>query len=584
MSRMEWFNLFDSKTLAEATELVNGVPNAVEPVKVLIRDHIKTLYARVRDGERYTVKIQLGKDPSDYIMSCDCKEGKLSGLCPHMAAVLFMFSVQEKRLEKKVSPTKKNQEADRFEEDDDVIDLMYQISERSLQSFVMYLLQTQPKFRLALQNFIERTNASMEYHPEFHFNDYWIMIEAKYTNLNYETLSRDFLNQLKTFITKDFTYLIHSLLDHGEIELAYHLTLSFFRMIEADFIEFESSQSITWNYSIVTEPLFSLLTVIVERNSKFRQFLFDITLNIIGKFELTQGTSFKAFNWLCHCFYEVEYQKELQDTALKLLKQAKIKVGHVSLDSALSLYVSTCLHLDEVDKAIEVVETFSDLLIAQMLMAKLFILKGQTSQAIEIAQTVNTEAFSNTDADEYLYTFWIDLCSDFDSLFGHSILKPSPSYFKLVYDKWSVFGDPFNYPEITKNIEPQLIKYYENDILHIFYSYYDMQDSLANSGQFALLFDCLVKTDDIERFHQYFNVLKEHYPKELKDIYKQLIENQLASSQGGRTHYATYGRYLKDLFQLEGGRAWAKKIAMDLSKKYPNRYAMIEELQAIFDN
>ena len=87
------------------------------------------------------------------------------------------------------------------------------------------------------------------------------------------------------------------------------------------------------------------------------------------------------------------------------------------------------------------------------------------------------------------------------------------------------------------------------------------------------------KNNSLGTLEEFTKYLKTYFPEELAKLYEKVIIDELAP-QMGRANYQYLCRFLRR-FQKIGHKDRAAKLVVELSEKYRNRPAMLEELSRV---
>jgi hypothetical protein len=102
---------------------------------------------------------------------------------------------------------------------------------------------------------------------------------------------------------------------------------------------------------------------------------------------------------------------------------------------------------------------------------------------------------------------------------------------------------------------------------------------LNNESRYDLIMDS-AEPDHLEIVDEFENKLFELYPERCLKVLENYADLR-ADNAGKRSDYRSLARFLKSLSSRQGGGNLASELAEKYRKKYPNRPAMLEELEGI---
>ena len=103
---------------------------------------------------------------------------------------------------------------------------------------------------------------------------------------------------------------------------------------------------------------------------------------------------------------------------------------------------------------------------------------------------------------------------------------------------------------------------------------------LETEQLYEQLLDVLVKSDDKYLLHQYTDMLKDSYPEQLLQAYRESVEKQ-AEFKGSRKHYYQIVEELRIMKSITGGDKVVDEIIKRWKVQYKNRSAMLDELSQL---
>lgn len=102
---------------------------------------------------------------------------------------------------------------------------------------------------------------------------------------------------------------------------------------------------------------------------------------------------------------------------------------------------------------------------------------------------------------------------------------------------------------------------------------------LNNESRYDLIMDS-AEPDHLEIVDEFENKLFELYPERCLKVLENYADLR-ADNAGKRSDYRSLAGFLKSLSSRQGGGNLASELAEKYRKKYPNRPAMLEELEGI---
>ena len=106
-----------------------------------------------------------------------------------------------------------------------------------------------------------------------------------------------------------------------------------------------------------------------------------------------------------------------------------------------------------------------------------------------------------------------------------------------------------------------------------------MAEIFISEGWTGRLLEFVRQTPNLHTVDKYESILAREYSAELVELYAQAITDYM-KEKVGREHYQTACRYLRRMLKL-GGRAKVTELVAFLRKTYPQRTALIEELNRV---
>ena len=189
----------------------------------------------------------------------------------------------------------------------------------------------------------------------------------------------------------------------------------------------------------------------------------------------------------------------------------------------------------------------------------------------------------------------IDKCIDLDYE-NQALMKRNIELKKDVYEKQ---GNIKAYKEELKNLilffnDTDIEDYIELRSCYLDKEWIKERDSIIEQltpGRFLCeileteqlyeqLIDVLLRSGDKYLLHQYTDMLKDGYPEQLLQVYRESVEKQ-AESKGSRKHYYQIVEELRIMKSITGGDKAVDEIIKRWKVQYKNRSAMLDELSQL---
>lgn len=170
-----------------------------------------------------------------------------------------------------------------------------------------------------------------------------------------------------------------------------------------------------------------------------------------------------------------------------------------------------------------------------------------TKQLIEIYKLTNKQAEYKDALVEYI----------FESIYSDTITYMMQLKEMCVESEWEAYREQFLASKISDQIKMELLK---------------------TEGLYRRLWEKVHESKSIYVLDRYEDVLKKHFPEEIRDTYINYVKNAMDRASA-RNLYRDLTEYLKKIKRYPDGARLAQAIADEWKREYKRRSAMVDELK-----
>lgn len=335
------------------------------------------------------------------------------------------------------------------------------------------------------------------------------------------------------------------------------------------------------------EYAFDVLSEIASANNEpeLQQRLFDYGIEEVSKEKYVDfGFDTRFLYLLVELAENADREQQLWDTLETLQKRAKQRDtafrGNWNQERLLEVKIAFLHQRDKPEQAARLIREnlhiprFREKMITQALEQENY---QEARSLVEdgLAQEKEQPGFSNT----YRWEQWklkiAEKEKSLESIRRHArnLFLQQPGHFQY-YRKLKETYSPEEWLEQLERLIQDLkakIRYSPHRIFaHIY----------AEEEQWDRLLEVLQNASDLGLVEQYLDILRDHYPEEILELYTSGIRSA-AKPAKGRGHYRYLVSLLKRLQQLEGGREAARSLVQEFRDRYSRRPAMMDELDKL---
>lgn len=566
-----WEELFSPKVIDKAKKMLEEQSKLLESFEIESDQDGEVLVFTIKDHQKYIVKISLAADPGNYQMTCGCKEGQKGNNCLHMAIALMAWDIMEEEI---------------LSHENNDINLAMSVaqtaSEESLRLFLSRLFVVSPDmFTLFQEDFPQETAVSAELAVPFRKID---DIIAAY--LNQEGLiNGNYLLRLRNELAEYLYQTNAAFLSQGNWVSPWEIVCYTMQRInnlhEDDSVVNRGYASVHHLVTMVLDEWEELLELLDFTNDDLKKFAFD---SLTKLFETTtiRATSLESvLSLYLDQFDAPEFQQQQLPVLQKQYKIAREKFMQNRDEKVLGLWVAALLNLltdlDMTEQAAKLYEKHQNLFLVQLWHLEDLIFEGQIEAMNHELNELKAKVKDDPSAMNKLFSFQREMAGLLEFFEQREFEEEQNEFIK----KWQRYGDARQYTKMKNELTPEQWLQFRGEYAGLMKGRPELLASLKADNDLDALLAELKQQNDFKHWRQYHDLFNQEHAADFLAAYEAEVKAQLKYVYNGRPQYKRAARIIAEMAEFDGGTPRAQALIKELIAMYPQRPAMIDELEQV---
>lgn len=564
---MDWKKLFDQEILERGYGYY--CKNTVENLDV----SSDVILADVAGSEDYEVEISLNRgEIAD--MYCSCPYAEDGNNCKHMAAVLYAWEERGEKADTPKADVKEEEilfmKARTKEACSKKQDAIQKFVEKAdISTVISYLTSVFMKDEKLLLRFYNTVSRQM---PKKDFGDYKKQVDRILDSYIGKERYRDynevcgFTDEIDDIIDKDVSLMISKKQYMSAFELINYICKSIGNVNIYDFDN---------EIDMIMNSIYQLwMTLLKKVNAEEKQEMFHWFIShmddSVGYYYIEQIIMGE--------FKEKKYQKQKLLLIEEILDKEIKKNSGQSKNYCIGKWAIRYIDLLKQEKASQQqIKEFCKKYWENSSVRKYYVDMCMKNKEYEQALAVLDESIDKDKGYGNLVSEYIKMKKEIYLLQGNREAYTEQLWELLL--KYEI-GNMEIYRELKKQYGEDEWLQKREEIFNELSGYIYVERLYQEKKLYDRLLKSVLKYNGLYKLRSYVSVLKKDYPEQILKKYRQEL-NQMASNTGTRKQYQEMVDLLREMQEIKGGSEVVKEMVAEWRKAYPNRPAMMDELNKL---